>query len=334
MKTVILHSIFLLFSAITLAQDPQFSQVFAVPLYLGPSFAGATGGTRVATNFRDQWPALKNEFISYSLAFDYFFKNTNSGIGLAVIQDHSGAGLLSSTNCLLQYSYVFNLTKDLQLRPGIEASYNVHSLSYNKVVFGDQLSFDGTLPSSTVETSLAKKISYIDFASSILLFHSKYWLGISAHHLSKPNQSLTNEKSVIPLKITFYGGKKIKLNTAMAKRQKENLYLAFEYKQQAKFSQCLFGSYVDYIDMTFGIWYRGLPKHTYQSYFNSDAIVLAIAYRFSQFKIGYSYDITTSRLAINSAGSHEISIVYLTAPRSKPKFKMIPCPTEQLDIYK
>lgn len=334
MKRVILHSIFLLLSVITLAQDPQFSQVFAVPLYLGPSFAGSTGGTRVATNFRDQWPALKREYISYSLAFDHFFKQTNSCIGLAAFQDHSGAGLLTSTYCLLQYAHVISLSKKIQFRPGIEASFNNRSINYNKIVFGDQLSYDGILP-TTVESSLDKKKSYFDFAASLLLFHEHYWLGVSAHHLALPNQSLTGDKSRVPLKLSLYGGKKIKLNTRMAKRQKENLYIAFDLRNQAKFNQCLIGSYFDYTEITIGLWYRGIPfKHTYQPYFNSDAVILSIAYTFGKLKACYSYDITVSRLLTNSAGSHEVSLVYVTKSKSKPKHKVIPCPAEQLDIYK
>ncbi len=39
-------------------QDPQFSQFYSSPLYLAPSFAGATDGGRGILNYRDQWPQL------------------------------------------------------------------------------------------------------------------------------------------------------------------------------------------------------------------------------------------------------------------------------------
>ena len=39
-------------------QDPQFPQFYSSPLYLAPSFAGATDGGRVILNYRDQWPQL------------------------------------------------------------------------------------------------------------------------------------------------------------------------------------------------------------------------------------------------------------------------------------
>ncbi|MFM8742085.1 MAG: type IX secretion system membrane protein PorP/SprF, partial [Cytophagales bacterium] len=34
------------------AQDPQFSQFYAAPLYLNPAFAGSTNQNRVGINYR------------------------------------------------------------------------------------------------------------------------------------------------------------------------------------------------------------------------------------------------------------------------------------------
>ena len=39
-------------------QDPQLTQFYSCPLYLAPSFAGATQQHRVATTYRNQWPGL------------------------------------------------------------------------------------------------------------------------------------------------------------------------------------------------------------------------------------------------------------------------------------
>jgi hypothetical protein len=44
------------------AQDPQYSQFYAAPLYLNPAFAGATGQNRIGINYRNQWPAIDANF--------------------------------------------------------------------------------------------------------------------------------------------------------------------------------------------------------------------------------------------------------------------------------
>src|SRR5687768_15296278 len=63
------------------AQDPQFSQFYAAPLYLNPAFAGSTNQARAGVNFRNQWPAIDASFTTLSAYFDYFIEDKNSGVG-------------------------------------------------------------------------------------------------------------------------------------------------------------------------------------------------------------------------------------------------------------
>ena len=46
------------------AQDPQFSQFYAAPLYLNPAFAGSSELARVGINYRNQWPAMPGNFVT------------------------------------------------------------------------------------------------------------------------------------------------------------------------------------------------------------------------------------------------------------------------------
>ena len=48
------------------AQDPEFTQFYANPLYLNPAFAGTGRCPRIIMNYRNQWPA-----ISGTLSPDY-----------------------------------------------------------------------------------------------------------------------------------------------------------------------------------------------------------------------------------------------------------------------
>ena len=49
-----------LFVGRALAQDPQFTQFFANPIYIAPSYAGASTGQRVIVSYRDQWSVIPN----------------------------------------------------------------------------------------------------------------------------------------------------------------------------------------------------------------------------------------------------------------------------------
>src|SRR5215475_728917 len=78
------------------AQDPQFSQFYAAPLYLNPAMAGSTGQARAGINYRNQWPAIDANFTTMSAYFDYYIEDKNSGVGVLLTRDQEGlAGLRS-----------------------------------------------------------------------------------------------------------------------------------------------------------------------------------------------------------------------------------------------
>ncbi|HRN35560.1 MAG TPA: type IX secretion system membrane protein PorP/SprF, partial [Flavobacteriales bacterium] len=64
-------------------------------------------------------------------------------------------------------------------------------------------------------------------------------------------------------------------------------------------------------------------------YQNNDAIALLAGFKAGDWRFGYSYDITISRLAINSGGAHEITAVYEFADkrkkRSMARRRVVPC---------
>ena len=44
------------------AQDPQFSQFYANPIYTNPAFAGSSTVGRIVANARNQWPSIAGTF--------------------------------------------------------------------------------------------------------------------------------------------------------------------------------------------------------------------------------------------------------------------------------
>ena len=62
------------------AQDPQFTQFYAAPVYLNPAFTGLTDNHRIAVNYRNQWPSVSKSFQTYLASYDYNLQKINSGI--------------------------------------------------------------------------------------------------------------------------------------------------------------------------------------------------------------------------------------------------------------
>ncbi|MFH1321000.1 MAG: type IX secretion system membrane protein PorP/SprF [Bacteroidota bacterium] len=308
----------LLHTANCFAQDPQFSQFYAAPLYLNPAFAGTSGGSRLIANYRHQWPSIPGAFVTYSFSFDHNFYKLNSGMSLFFNRDKAGSGGLRTTNMGYQYSYKLQLSRKWHVRFGMELSYRTRDIDFSSLVFNDQLL---TGASATTETPPGDKVSFLDFSSGLLAYSKKYWLGLSAHHLTQPNESLWEDnQSILPLIISLHGGAKIPVEDKAGKStsvsgRKGSKYIspAFSYKAQEKYDQLDLGLYYYNNPVTIGIWYRGIPllKAYQKGYQNNDAVIVLIGYKVKDLSIGYSYDLTISKLSIAStAGSHEISIIY------------------------
>ena len=75
-------------------QDPQFTQFFANPLYIAPSYAGASQGHRAVLSYRDQWSMVPNMYRQLSVSYDVNIASLRSGFGIFALGDLAGDGLL------------------------------------------------------------------------------------------------------------------------------------------------------------------------------------------------------------------------------------------------
>jgi type IX secretion system PorP/SprF family membrane protein len=304
------------------AQDMQFTQFNAAPLYLNPGFTGSTIEHRIATSYRNQWTAIPGHYVNYVFSYDYNMAEYNSGLGLLFAREQAGTGGLGNTEIGFLYSYHFRVDKKVFIQPGIKFNYVNRGVNFSKLIFNDQLARGGS--SLTTDDIELDNISYLDVTAGILLYSPKLWLGMSFNHINQPNQSLTNDESPLYMKFSAHGGYKIALEGTDKRSQTNYINVAFQYKAQQKFDQLDLGVYYTHNPLVFGIWYRGIPLlKSYEGVLNNDAVALIVGYTLVDYNlsIGYSYDATISRLATNSAGSHEISLIYEMASKKKKRRK-------------
>ncbi len=309
------------------AQDPQFSQFYANPLYLGSAFTGATEENRIAMNYRNQWPAIPGVFTTYSFSFDKYFHNFNSGLGFLAMYDVAGSGHLSNLNLGVLYSYNIQVTEGVYVRPGIQVKYTQLSLDFYRLIFNDQLSPGNITP--TTEQPPFDNVGDIDAETSVLGYTDKYWVGVTVDHLLRPKQSLYGDASHLPMKVSVYGGAQVIRKGRLLKPIEESLSLAFLFQAQGGFKQLNLGMYWYKDPLMFGLWYRGFPFFNHiDSYFKRDALILLVGYKTKQLHVGYSYDFTISKLVGSTGGSHEISFMYefRTTQYRRRKIHAIPCP--------
>lgn len=317
--------IFFLLSGIILSgQDVQFTQFYASKLYLAPSFAGAIQQDRIAISYRNQWPAIPGAFISYTFAYDHYFSNFNSGVGLLILRDVAGSGELSTTNIGLQYSYDFQVNNWWHIRPGAHFYFTQTGLDFDKLIWNDQILPGGTGQSSIELPPLESKAD-IDFATSVLVYSEKHWIGMTVDHLLKPRNSLYESDQFVPMKYSVFGGTQVIRRGRLLNPIDETLSLAFLFKSQGGINQLDLGLYWFKEPIVLGFWYRGIPIVNNEK--RGDALAVLAGYKVQNFAFAYSYDFTISKLLANTGGSHEVSLIYeFKSSRERKRKHMVPCP--------
>lgn len=330
------------------AQDAQFSQYYAAPLYHNPAFAGAGYAPRFVMNYRNQWPSLGANFVTSNVSFDHYFDKFNSGVGITLLNDSQGSGRLKNTELALQYAYQLRINEDNFVRLGVQGGFSSRGVDVNGLTFGEQFTNQGFISGSTPNDPLANpanftKVTVADFAAGAVYFNQKMWLGVSTHHLTQPEISpisaaLGGASASLPMKYTITGGLNIPLGNPRGRAAGLSRDLVatptFLVKKQGKFSQLDLGAYLTYSPLTLGLWYRGIPIQKYNTErLNHDALVALVGFRLDSFSIGYSYDLTISSLGVSTGGSHELSIAYQFAPpegmrstRGRRNKKELSCP--------
>jgi type IX secretion system PorP/SprF family membrane protein len=308
-----------------LSQDSQFSQFYASPLYLAPSFAGFTDGDRIAVNYRNQWPSISQSFQTYSLSYDRYFPHLKSGIGLLLFREQAGTSSLSTTNVGLAYAYKFKFRSNWRITPGLSFFYTQRNVIFGDLLFEDELRSDQT--TGTGELQILEKKTDIDASFSLLTFNKYLWFGFTWDRILKPNRSLTGDVIEDPYKFSIYGGTKFKIFDKYNWSSGQSLSPSFLFKIQDQYSQLDIGLYWYQMPLVVGIWYRGIP--VFKELNSNDALAFLLGFKVDQFSIGYSYDLTISKLVGFTGGTHEISINYLfnQGVTKREKRRVIPCPS-------
>ena len=317
------------------AQDPEFSQFYAAPLYLNPAFAGSARCPRIGLNYRNQWPALSKTFITYAAAYDQHVDGISGGLGLLVMNDKAGEGTINTTSISGMYAYQLNVSRDFSIRMGLQATWMQKRLDWDKLYFGDQIDPRYGFVYNTQEgrpEDLSK--SYPDFSAGILAYSSKVYGGVAVNHITEPDEAFILEgSSKLPMKITAHLGAMLPVGDTRvykyAASRDEGTYVSpnILYQQQASFNQLNLGVYVLKSPLIGGLWYRA--NFGKDQFISSESFIALVGVQKGLFKFGYSYDVTISKLTSNAtAGSHEISFgVQFECRPKKKRFRTISCPS-------
>ncbi len=302
----LLTTLCLLAACRLLAQDPVFSQFYALPLQLNPGFAGSAYAPRVGIIYRNQWTGFDNAYRTYAVSYEQNLDRLNSGIGFQVTGDNAGNGIYKTNRFSGIYAYRLNITDEFNIRLGVEGGVHQTSLDWDKLLFPDQLDpIDGPIFESGDLTPDITSRTRFDVSAGMLLLHERWYAGVALKHLNTPNEGILlindNLSRGLPLLYNLHGGFDILVKPGNKHREASFFSPNFLFVAQGPYQQLNVGAYGAFGSFYGGLWFR----HTFR---NSDAAIILAGFRQGMLKIGLSYDFTVSGLAANAGGTYELSI--------------------------
>lgn len=303
------------------AQDLHFSQFFNSPLTTNPANTGfiPDANYRFGANYRSQWTSVPAPYTTYSIFGDAQLLRDRwyygwLGIGGVLLQDEAGGGSLKSTKLYASIAYHQLLGNNSLLTLGFNGGLAEKRIDLSKLTFPSQFNdsygkwfFDSALPSG--ENFVSSRATYFDLQAGMNYAyfptdHIYLNLGFSAQHLNTPKETFfaNSDNQVARRYIGF-------LNASLKVADNVILNPNAYYTTQSGASEALVGGWAAYNLSGEGGAYQLLGGVYYRW---RDAVIPLVGYQLKQWRLMFSYDITTSafNVADRRRGAYELSLVY------------------------
>lgn len=297
MRTIIFILIILSITITELSAQDYFFTQNTTSQFLSPSYAGINKKPRASLGIKD-CPNF-NLYKTFFLSYDHYFDKINSGFGVYIINDE--AAYIGTRDFAFNYTYEFNITKKIQLRPAIGLVIKQYSIEFNKMIFGDQINYGGTSPSSIEVTPIPHKSNF-DFTTSLLVFGRNFWGGFTASHLAPANNSMYLYEIYAKPKFSLFAGYKFILEESNNDYFEKSVVLNANYVTNNVYDYGDVRANLNWNFVTLALGMRNSIK-----YVHSNTIISIIGLNLKNFKIGYSYDWGLE----SGINYHEVSLTYL-----------------------
>lgn len=284
----------------------QLTQYFLDETVYNPAFAGSKEAICANTFVRNQWLKFADQNGNKVTPLSGVFNINapvfalNSGIGMNVIYDRIGF----EQNFGLKVNYAYYIpsrNENNRLGIGIGVSLLSKSIDFSQLIL--EQSGDPLIKSTRKESGI---IPDIDFGIQYQQF-KRYYIGISTTNILESNAEIGNVRYSQKRNYYFTSGYFIKL----METRKKAVYLipSTLVKSNLKNMQIDINARIEYNNLFWsGVSWR------YQ-----DAVAVLAGINIKGFRVGASYDFTTSYLSESSIGSLELFIGYCYS--LKPKLK-------------
>lgn len=294
------------FTGVAVAQqDPQFTQFMHNKLIYNPGYAGTSGAICGNVQYRQQWTSFTGAPQTVALGFDMAVL-PKLGVGLSLISDKIGP--MNTTFLRIPVSYLMTVGKG-KLGLGLDIGFLQKKISADWIV-PEPGKVDPSIPGAYdafSNPSLNGKSYDLGFGAFYQI-PGKMYVGLSSSHL--PAQTIKGDQ-----KLQFEMSRHYYLMAGYTHAIDPRNDISGNVKVKSDVAATAVDLNVTYM------WDKMIWAGA--TYRLSDAAALMVGYQGKtgtgklSYKIGYSYDITTSKLKGYSGGTHEIILGFCLLPAVK-----------------
>jgi type IX secretion system PorP/SprF family membrane protein len=298
-------------------QTIQFSQYVFNGLAVNPAYAGYKDSWTINLSSRIQWVGINDAPQTGTASIDGLPNSNNKNVGLGFIATFDRLGPENISSLYANYAYRLRLdnedTKRLCFGFAVGAEqYSIDGSKFNATDTGD-----GAIPLG-VESKFTP-----DFRVGLYYYSPGAYFGASVFNLlSGFGIKTIDNTQVVQLVRTAYvtGGVLLPLSDHIDLRPSIMIKEDFKGPTNVDISSYILFSKVIWLGASYRTGVSIWNKNSLQSIADNEDAIAAMAqfYINDHFRVGYSFDFTTSKLANYQSGSHEISIS-LTLPDKKPR---------------
>ncbi|MBS1634659.1 MAG: type IX secretion system membrane protein PorP/SprF [Bacteroidetes bacterium] len=291
-------------------QDPQFTQFMHNKLIYNPGYAGTSDAICANVLYRQQWVNFPGAPKTGLFSFDMPIGRLPIGIGLNVMNDQ--IGFSKTTFARLAVSYLKRGLGAGNLGIGIDGGILQQQFNGNWITPDGNITQDPSIPNyaangSPITNPNLNKLTYDLGFGAYYTIPNKMYVGISSTHLAA--QDITaggNVKYALARHYYVVAGYRFLLN------QVHGIEPNVKIKSDAASTQ---------VDINLTYWWNN-TLWIGATYRMQDAVCPMLGYKFlknKSLKVGYSYDVTLSKIKGYSAGTHEIMLGYCFNTSKPPK---------------
>ncbi len=321
-KKILLQLIIFIFcsSEFSFAQQlPQFAYGSLNPEFYNPAVSGITKSINASAIGRTQWLNITGHPTAQALSFSSYIPNLHGGLGLLIL--NSQQGVQKNTYAMVGYSFIAG-NKNHRFGFGVRGGIIQSTIDGAKLLAPDGF-YSGSIISHNDGLLPLNSVSAIapEFSTGIFYLNKIMNVGITGSHLLNPTLKYSSNSGKLSVDEVrnISGSISFLINREKTISIKPAAFLKYNFNEfQSEGSIMLGYKKSGWI----GVGYRGMSSK------NPDALIGFLGINLSpDFKIGYAYEYSISKLSSANDGSHELMLHYsvsLTKPAKPEKIIFTP----------